>query len=120
MKYGSLELVAYKRVGDEETAPELSAWMLTVRNGNRLFGTPVRIPTYELETKNGIYYKMPFAVSDVDDLQLLFTNVEDTEVEVTVYVFFYNTSANPIGTGYATTMKRLWTSMCSVKAQTGL
>jgi len=119
MKYGSLEIVAYKRVNGSTLPPEMASSMSTVRNDDHIFGPPVPIRTYEAIDQL-VYTKFPFAISPTDDLELLFENIDDDDVEVTVYVFFYNTSANSIGTSYGTTLKRGWTGRCSVKEQSGL
>lgn len=133
LTYGSMEIVAYKRVAGEEIAPELSAMMYIVRNvhivGNEhLFGvTPVRL--YTEVGRKGIYTKLPFVVSDTDDTQIVFTNAEETEVDITVYVFFFDADGRPINNGdstYAATFgwgvgpnDRGRTVMCSVKRQLG-
>jgi len=120
MKYGSLEIVAYKRVDGVELPPEMASSMSVVRNGDHIFGSPVPIRTYETVDGRLVYTKFPFAISPTDDLELLFENVEDDDVEVTVYVFFYNASSNPIGAGYATTLNRMCTARCSVREGAGL
>jgi hypothetical protein len=120
MRYGSLEIVAYKRVNGEVLPPEMASNMSVIRNGEHVFGSPVPIRTYETVDNKLVYTKFPFAISETDDLVLLFENVEDGDADVTVYVYFYNATANPIGVGYATTLKKMRTGRCSVKEQTGL
>jgi hypothetical protein len=117
MRYGSLELSAYKRIDGVEMACDLAACVLTVRNGTHLFGSPSRIPTYKEDDGRGVYAYMPWAISETDDLEILVTNTEEEPVEVTVYMFFYNASGNPIGTGFASTIRQHCTSRCSIREQ---
>ena len=128
MKYGSMEIQAYRDVDGSKVdgVPELAAWLYVVRNGAHVFGAAV----LELEGHPdalGSYGWLPIAVSETDDVQIVFTNFEeDPHISVTVYGFFFNASGNPVGTGFAVTLghgpgpnDKGQSAVCSVKTQTG-